>query len=54
MIDHNEYIANFIIENKLIVNKKDRDVICYVYFELVGCDPDEYQIEYIQSLIKNS
>lgn len=48
-----DYISQFITSNKLIVDKFNKDNIGYVFYELVGVEADEWEIEYIQIQLKN-
>ena len=47
-----DYISQFITSNKLITDKLNKDNIGYVFYELVGVEADEWEIEYIQNTIK--
>ena len=50
--NHLDYITEFILNNKLIKDKTNESNIGYVFFELVGVEADEWEIEYIKNSIK--
>ena len=47
--NHLDYITEFILNNKLIKDKTNESNIGYVFFELVGVEADEWEIEYIKN-----